>query len=795
MLKILKCENNKITELNVNNASELVEIRTFNNPITTLNLLNNSKVSLAVVDLDCTVSTNEAIQNILRLKAKEHGYIDAYGYVTGRFIPETGYRVESVKLNDIEQGAVNTLTLSSYLGDNTLIVTFVVDDTHTTQVVTNIPSIMDGMIPVKWNGTNWVITIQGDSEWYDYNSSNMKWANVMLRDGAKYMEGSISTDVGSKSLSELNGKIVDSENMGSMFVWIPRFSYLINGENIFVKFSNGLVDDTSNGYILHPAFNFSSYNGGNTSDTLNYEPQLTEDKKLLGFWVAKYPASNNNGKVASKNATEWTNISINAAYLNSKAMLESNSANYGISVDSNSPIDNSHLMKNVEWSAAAYLAKAVGNIGTSTTGNETGIYGMNSGKEFVASYIELVGGISNYSVRANGVSLLDYSVDGYTPAAENSRYVDKVKLISPDDTAANNLVRLRDYYGTATTETSGTANVPNKTNAFFARGNAGIFDYDGVDGSGQSTVSFRPVITVKSSALSINTHQITSTTNAYGRISPLGTVTVMDGGSQKYSIIPNAGAEIVDVLVDGISVLSQLTTENGTTKTYTFTNVTSNHEISAIFDLPVAEYTVIATVEPTEAGTVEGVGTHYSRSTVTLTAVPNIGYVFDSWTVVGNSVTLTTLNTPTISFLMPSNNVTLKANFTRSPYAKLTVEMADTTIESQEAIGKTIEITAAVDEGYTFIGWTAEGITLTEEQKASLTITFQMPSNAVKLIANYASNSSSKPVYTITTIADEGAEITGVYTNHVCSECGGRDHECEVVNIFIEAGNAEITEQ
>ena len=62
--------------------------------------------------------------------------------------------------------------------------------------------------------------------------------------------------------------------------------------------------------------------------------------------------------------------------------------------------------------------------------------------------------------------------------------------------------------------------------------------------------------------------------------------------------------------------------------------------------------------------------------------------------------------------------------------------------------------------------------------------------------SNHTITATVSPIrYTITTIADEGAEITGVYTNHVCSECGGYDHECNVVNIFIEANNAEITEE
>ena len=72
------------------------------------------------------------------------------------------------------------------------------------------------MIPVKYNVTSqkWVICSQNDEEWYSYTQEDKKWANVMLCDG-KYNE---STSVGTE---------VAEEDLGSMFVWIPRFSYKI----------------------------------------------------------------------------------------------------------------------------------------------------------------------------------------------------------------------------------------------------------------------------------------------------------------------------------------------------------------------------------------------------------------------------------------------------------------------------------------------------------------------------------------------------------------------------------------
>ena len=69
---------------------------------------------------------------------------------------------------------------------------------------------------------------------------------------------------------------------------------------------------------------------------------------------------------------------------------------------------------------------------------------------------------------------------------------------------------------------------------------------------------------------------ITSLPGAGGKISPSGSVNVAEGASQTFSIMPDAGYAIVDVLVDGIS--------NGAISSYTFTNVVADgHTISASF--------------------------------------------------------------------------------------------------------------------------------------------------------------------------------------------------------------------
>ncbi|HMG74860.1 MAG TPA: LamG-like jellyroll fold domain-containing protein [Pyrinomonadaceae bacterium] len=76
-------------------------------------------------------------------------------------------------------------------------------------------------------------------------------------------------------------------------------------------------------------------------------------------------------------------------------------------------------------------------------------------------------------------------------------------------------------------------------------------------------------------SFAINTYAITASAGANGSISPSGTVTVNEGDSQSFNITPDSGYHIADVLVDTVSV--------GAVSSYSFTNVTANHTISASF--------------------------------------------------------------------------------------------------------------------------------------------------------------------------------------------------------------------
>lgn len=74
---------------------------------------------------------------------------------------------------------------------------------------------------------------------------------------------------------------------------------------------------------------------------------------------------------------------------------------------------------------------------------------------------------------------------------------------------------------------------------------------------------------------SVSSYIIKATAGANGSISPNGTISVSRGANKTFSIKANAGYEIADVRVDGVSV--------GAVRTYEFKNVTKAHEIYATF--------------------------------------------------------------------------------------------------------------------------------------------------------------------------------------------------------------------
>ncbi|MCD8087022.1 MAG: hypothetical protein LUE22_00335 [Oscillospiraceae bacterium] len=107
------------------------------------------------------------------------------------------------------------------------------------------------------------------------------------------------------------------------------------------------------------------------------------------------------------------------------------------------------------------------------------------------------------------------------------------------------------------------------------------------------TATMPPVATNSAATpVSATTYSITVTSGNGGSISPSGVVSVEEGGSVTFTITPNNGYEISQLLVDGTSVSPG--------SSYTFSNVTSNHTIYAVFQpVATATETPVPTAEPT----------------------------------------------------------------------------------------------------------------------------------------------------------------------------------------------------
>jgi len=95
--------------------------------------------------------------------------------------------------------------------------------------------------------------------------------------------------------------------------------------------------------------------------------------------------------------------------------------------------------------------------------------------------------------------------------------------------------------------------------------------------SGTLTVAGK-TFTVNQQGSSPSTFTINATAGANGTISPQGTVTVMAGAGQTFTVTPASGYTVNDVKVDGGSL--------GAVTSYAFANVTANHTISASFAAP-----------------------------------------------------------------------------------------------------------------------------------------------------------------------------------------------------------------
>ena len=390
----------------------------------------------------------------------------------------------------------------------------------------NSPKLAKGMTAIKWNGSTWAEVSNPDEDlsWYDY--PNKVWGNAKTADG-------------------------------SYWVWVPRYAYQISSNyhtstagTINIKFlrnnSNVAGDDTT--VSLEP-----TYSGNSQTNYIKHPAFTFGNVELTGLWIAKFTATaaegvdeaipcNGANNISTKtpkiipNAVAWHCVSVHNMFLASRKMETNNVYGWGTS---GSGID-THMMKNSEWGAAAYLSKSTygkeneriwinpnswvitGCAGdsesalytymstclreyhttngqkASTTGNVYGIYDMSGATwEHVAAFT------NNMHASVNGSSIVN---------AEN-KYKDVYNIGSPDN-GLNNYALTSNVKGDAIYETSSGGqgwDAWYATHAWFVydqlpwvvRGadfegglSASQFAYSRFSGSATLFAGFRPVLVV-----------------------------------------------------------------------------------------------------------------------------------------------------------------------------------------------------------------------------------------------------------------------------------------------------------
>ena len=202
-----------------------------------------------------------------------------------------------------------------------------------------------GLIPVTYNSSGDVVVADANTKWYDY--SNHEWANAVLVNCAdsaiksKYFNDDMSLK------SSAVGSTISMDEILQMYVYIPRYRYkLFNANNgtskeqavniIFEKVGTEKSNGAENGeWLTHPAFTF-----GNT--------------ELPGIWVAKFEASGSTDNYQIKpNQKSLTNINLATMFSTSRSTIL-NASKYGL----NNNVD-THMMKNMEWGAIAFLTNSI----------------------------------------------------------------------------------------------------------------------------------------------------------------------------------------------------------------------------------------------------------------------------------------------------------------------------------------------------------------------------------------------------------------------------------------------------
>jgi hypothetical protein len=303
-----------------------------------------------------------------------------------------------------------------------------------------------------------VIKADTAEKWYSYE--NKEWANaIILKDETKTYE---------------TGATIPEDNIESYFVWIPKYSYQLwnlgeytsadslalsesVAKEIQIKFGTTNTSDSTDGECTTPLV--SGESGNCKIDDYMTHPAFI-NANTNGLWVGKFEIGYDGA--ASTAAAQVSIASPESIIVKPNVYSWRNNTIYNFFLSSyyyKRDLD-SHMMKNTEWGAVAYLSYSAygiddeiwinnnsnfvtGCVGDSesatqvsgcanpynsstgyngsTTGNITGIYDMSGGAwEYMAAYIDKNTGNSGF-ISATFSQYAKY-LDVYNASSEISTY-------------------------------------------------------------------------------------------------------------------------------------------------------------------------------------------------------------------------------------------------------------------------------------------------------------------------------------------------------------------------------------
>ena len=376
----------------------------------------------------------------------------------------------------------------------------------------NKPVLASNMIPVYYDETSDVWkkadanNKNSNYQWYSYESSGEykgRWANAVT-----VKESNRQT-----YLNATPGTTISMDDINTMWVWIPRFN----------------------------AVTPSNYNGGTADNpgaidvtfVKQNEPALDAftfgDKNLSGFWYGKFETShttlassttnnnlgctnetcsNANGIIIKPNVKSLRNNNVSNFFFASRSMEQTGNS-FGFVKDE---VD-THMSKNNEWGAVAYLTQSIyGRCTDSTTCTEIGInnnsvyatgYGAPAGSDTSATngtYDTDLGKNASTTKNIYGIYDMSGGATEYVMGVYNNTISNSGFSSLPNEKYYNNYTVVS-YTGHALTETkkwySDYAIFVNSSYPWFVRGGsysngayAGVFgfNYDtGVSYSGYSS--------------------------------------------------------------------------------------------------------------------------------------------------------------------------------------------------------------------------------------------------------------------------------------------------------------------